>query len=406
MIAHRRALIAAGGVRQSPLFIPVFGALGYAGCVVAYLPLLTLLLPLRVEQIAGEARVGVLAAALIAGAVTASIGGILFGWLSDLSLERGAGRRYWITAGLAATIASYAGIAVARTPLMLILGVMALQVALNLMLAPLVALLAEESPDRQNGLMSGLLAGAQPLGAAIGLLLVQWTAPALGFRLALIAMVVSLCVAPLLATSARPVARVVEQAAPAASADLAIAWISRLMVQVAGNVLFGYLLFFMEQFVAPGTRSAAAGQVGALIFLANIVPLPLAVLLGRWSDRTGRRKPFLLAAVALDVGGLLLMACAENWTAAAIGFGLYSIGWIVFLTLQIGFVMQLLPNPRRRGRDLGLINLANTAPVLIGPALAWWLATPRSFSNLFLALAGVSLLGGVAMLGVKGRKSE
>lgn len=404
MTAHPRHPRVTGRVPRSSLLIPVFGALGYAGCVVAYLPLLTLFLPLRIEQIAGEARVGVLATAMIAGAAIASIAGIVFGWLSDLSLERGTGRRCWIAAGLAATIASYAGVALARTPAALILAVMAFQVALNLMLAPLVALLAEENPDRQNGLMSGLLAGAQPLGAAVGLLLVDWTLPALGLRLALIAVVVSLCLAPLLATSARSVTRETDRLVPAPSADLAIVWISRLMVQIAGNVLFGYLLFFMEQFAGPDARGAVPGRVGALIFLANIIPLPLAVLLGRWSDGSGRRKPFLLAAVALDVVGLVVMAYANDWTVAAAGFGLYSVGWVVFLTLQIGFVMQLLPNPHRRGRDLGLINLANTAPVLIGPALAWWLATPRSFETLFLALAVVSLVGGLAMLGVTGRK--
>ena len=98
------------------------------------------------------------------------------------------------------------------------------------------------------------------------------------------------------------------------------------------------------------------------------------------------------------------MACAHEWTVAAVGFCLYSVGWLVFLTLQIGFVMQLLPNPRRRGRDLGVINLSNTVPVLIGPALAWWLATPRSFAPLLLTLAALSLAGGMAMLGVTGRK--
>jgi MFS family permease len=117
-----------------------------------------------------------------------------------------------------------------------------------------------------------------------------------------------------------------------------------------------------------------------------------------------RRKPFMMIAVILDAAGLVMMACATNWTSAAIGLCIYSIGWTVFLTLQIGFVMQLLPNPRRRGRDLGLINLANTAPVLIGPALAWWLATPQNFSTLFLTLAILSFVGGATMLGVTGRK--
>lgn len=384
--------------------VPVLGALAYAGCVVAYLPLLTLLLPLRIEQMAGEARFGVLATTMIAGAVMASGSGILFGWLSDRALERGGGRRRWIAVGLVATIVCFAGIAGARAPVMLVAAVMAFQVALNATLAPLVALLAEESPDHRNGLMSGLLAGAQPLAAAVGPVLVAWTAPGLGLRLAVVAGIFTICLAPLLATPASNLSRAVERTVAVSSRDLAIAWFSRLMVQIAGNVLFAYLYFYMEQFATTAGRAAVPAQVGGLIFLANIVPLPLAVLLGRWSDRIGRRKPFLVAASVLDAVGLVVMACAHEWTVAAVGFCLYSVGWLVFLTLQIGFVMQLLPNPRRRGRDLGVINLSNTVPVLIGPALAWWLATPRSFAPLLLTLAALSLAGGMAMLGVTGRK--
>lgn len=389
---------------RSPLLIPVLGALGYAGCVVAYLPLLTLFLPLRIEQLAGEARFGVLATAMIAGAAIASVSGIAFGWLSDRSLERGGGRRRWIAAGLVATVASYWGIVAAPTPETLILAVMVFQVAVNLALAPLVALLAEESLDQHKGLMSGLLAGAQPLGAAIGAVLAQWTGSALGLRMALIAIVVVACLLPLLATAARPAVSVEAPRAAAASSDLVIASLSRLLVQIAGNVLFAYLFFFMEQFAPPSAHGDVLPRVGALIFFANVVPLPIAVVLGRWSDRIGLRKPFLIGAIVLDAVGLAMMACASDWRLAAFGFCLYSIGWIVFLTLQLGFVMQLLPNPRRRGRDLGLINLANTAPVLIGPALAWWLATPRDFSTLFLTLAVVSLVGGLGMLGVPERK--
>lgn len=389
---------------QPTLWLPVFGAFAYAGCVVAYLPLLTLLLPLRVEQIAGEARLGVLATAMIAGAAMASIADILFGWLSDRLLERGTGRRSWIAAGLVATILSYAGVAEAHTPAMLVLTVMAFQVSLNVALAPLVALLAEEISDTQNGLMSGLLAGAQPLGAVIGPLLAEWTEPELGFRLALIAVVVVLCIGPLLATSARKTVQGSEPTVPVLSLDLAIAWLSRLMVQIAGNVLFAYLLFYMEKFAVPSAPGDTATQVGWLILVANIVPLPLAVFLGRWSDRIGRRKPFLIAASALDAAGLVVMASADDWIVAATGFCLYSTGWLVFLTLQIGFVMQLLPNPNRRGRDLGLINLSNTVPALIGPAFAWWLATPERFGALFLTLAALTVIGGLAMLGVTGRK--
>lgn len=391
-------------VRRSRTFFPLLGALAYAGGVVAYVPLLTLFLPLRVEQVAGAARFDVLAATMMAGAVMAGASGIVFGWLSDRSLERGGGRRRWILGGLVALFLSYAGVAGARTPWAIVAAVMAFQVALNAVLGPLVALLAEESADRQKGLMSGLLAGAQPFAAAIGPVLVAWTVPGLGIRLAAIAGVVAVCLVPLMLAPSMPVERAPERAVTVPRRDLAIALGARLLMQIAGNVLFAYLLFFMEEFVGPAARASVPLRVGGLLFLANFAPLPVAVLLGRWSDRIGRRKPFLIGASALAAVGLAVMGCADGWTGAATGFCLYSVGSGVFLTLQIGFAMQLLPDPRRRGRDLGIVNLSNTAPVLIGPVLIWWLATPRHLSPLLLTLAALSLAGGLAMLGVKGRR--
>ncbi|MDQ2763341.1 MAG: MFS transporter, partial [Pseudomonadota bacterium] len=173
MTAYPDRLSSARRAERSPLLVPVLGAFGYIGCVIAYLPLLTLFLPLRIEQIAAEARFGFLATVMIAGAAMASISGIVFGWLSDLTLDRGGGRRSWIAAGLVATVISYVGIASARTPEMLVVAVMVFQVSLNIALTPLVALLAEESLDHQKGLLSGLLAAAQPLGAVMGLVLAK-----------------------------------------------------------------------------------------------------------------------------------------------------------------------------------------------------------------------------------------
>ena len=68
------------------------------------------------------------------------------------------------------------------------------------------------------------------------------------------------------------------------------------------------------------------------------------------------------------------------------------------------FAMQLLPTPAHRGRDLGLLNLTNTLPALLGPLLAWMLATPRDFSAVLLVLAALTLAGGLAMLGVRSRR--
>ena len=66
--------------------------------------------------------------------------------------------------------------------------------------------------------------------------------------------------------------------------------------------------------------------------------------------------------------------------------------------------MQLLPHPSHRGRDLGVLNLTNTLPALLGPLLAWSLATPSDFGAVLLILATLTLVGGAAMMGVRSRR--
>ena len=62
--------------------------------------------------------------------------------------------------------------------------------------------------------------------------------------------------------------------------------------------------------------------------------------------------------------------------------------------------MRLLPSSAHRGRDLGLLNLTNTLPALLGPALTYLLAAEGRFGPLLLLLALLSLAaGGLMMLG-------
>ena len=391
-------------VRRSARFLalPLAGALGYAGAVVGYAPLLALLLPIQVARAAGPGRYAALAVVLAVGAVVAGAANLAFGWLSDRSRRRGGGRRQWIAAGLVALVASFAAIATARGMVAIIVAVAAFQVAINAILAPLLTLIAEEVPPGRTGFATGLFSAGPLVGAVVTLAL---AAPALaseGARLAVIAATSALCLLPLLVTRPRPLGD--EQApappAPARRGALAIAWTARLFVQVAGTVLFADLLYLLD---AAGDGGAAA-RVGSLLLLANVLPLPIAVLLGDWSDRTARLRVCLVGAAIAAAVGLVQMAAAAGSTGRAIGFLLFATGWGVFLPLQVGDVMRRLPDINHRGRDLGVLNLANTLPVLIGQGLAWWLATPRDAAPLLLALAALTLTGGALTLAVPGRR--
>lgn len=390
--------------RQSRRFI-LLVALANAGGVIGFLPLLTLLLPVKVAEIAGDDRIAVFTATVIAGAFAASASNILFGWLSDRSVAYGRGRRKWIVAGLAGLAASFAAVALATTQLQIILAVALFQTAVNAVLAPMFAVMADEVPDTQMGLAGGLIALGAPLASGVAAVMLAIGVSGEPARLAFVFAAVLACILPLIVTSSRVApATAAPDEAPLLGRDLAIAWASRLLVQVAGNVLWLYLVYYFASIDPHTPASKSVGPLGQLMTIAYLIPLPVAVLAGRWSDRIGRRKPFLIAFALISAMGLTGLAFARDWNVAALAFTLYALGSAVFLSLHSGFAMQLLPDPRHRGRDLGLINLTNTLPALLGPLLTWALATPRDFGAVMLVLAGLTLLGGLLVPVIRHRR--
>jgi MFS family permease len=390
--------------RRSNAFLLIY-ALANAGGVIGYLPLLTLLLPLKIERIAGNARLDLLAVTAVGGALVASAANIGFGWLSDRSVLRGYGRRRWMAGGLVAIAASYLLLIGASSWLALVVAVLLFQVAINALLAPMAALMADEVPDIQKGVAGGLTALAGPVASGMGAVLVGLAMSGEGARMAIIPTVTAMLVIPLLMTRARLVEDPATPLPPRRSRhDIIVAWAARLLVQTAGIALSLYFFYYVESLVPEMPRAMLSRSVSRVIALAAVAALPVAVLLGRLSDRVGRRKPFLLGAAALSATGLTDMALVHAWQPAAVGFVLYTIGAAVFLALHAGFTMQLLPDPRHRGRDLGLVNLTNTLPSVLGPLLAWLLATPHDFSALLLALSALTIAGGATMLGVRGRR--
>ena len=390
------APISASSLRHPrPLAFLLLYALASAGGVIAYLPLLTLLLPIKVESMAGEARLEVLAACAIAGGVASSLANIAFGWASD----RARTRRRFVAAGVVAVAGAYALVAVAQSPVAIVVAVVLFQIAVNLLLAPLAAIMADEIPDAQKGVAGGLLALGNPLAAGVSAVLVLM-ALGEGSRLALAEALVAACILPILFVRGTPVETTPPDRplVPHARRDLLVAWGARLLVQVAGNVLSLYLLYYLES-IAPGVGPhRLASLAGQILTIVYILPLPIAVALGRASDLAGKRKPFLVAAATIAAAGLVVMGFAHHWSLGAAGFAIYSVGSAVFLVLHSGYAAQMLPDPAHRGRDLGLFNLANTLPSLVGPFLAWLLATPTDFAALMLPLAVLTAAGGVAIL--------
>lgn len=376
-------------------------ALAWAGGAVAYTPLLTILLPGRVAALAGsEAGISWLAQIALVGALAASAGSILFGFLSDITRNR----RGWIAAGLVLSSVLLPLIGQARTLNGVIFAIVGWQLALNMMLAPLAAWAGDQVPDRRKGMLGGFMAFAPAVGAFSGAIVTQPGLAQEGQRLGLVALMVVVCVLPiLLFAPRRMVFQPSHEPAPALSIPapeqqlrqrsiILRMWTARLAVQIAEATLFAYLLFWLRSL----DPVVGENQTARLFSAIMLISAPLALAAGRWSDKADRPMVPLAISSCFSAAGLLGMALAGDLATATAAYGLFGLASAVFLALHSSQTLRILLRPERRGRDLGLFNLTNTVPSLIMPWLAIGLEPVFGFQALFLILAilalGASLL--------------
>lgn len=378
-------------------------AAALAGATIAYMPFLTILLPIKVASLAGEAaKVAWLAYLTFAGALVASVAAIAAGWLSD----RLKARVPLVLAGLAVTSAILPAFASAGSLGALAALLMAWQAGLNLMIMPLMAWAGDCVPDHQKGRLGGGLALA-PAAGALATTLVTW--PGLASeaeRLWLSAGLAAVLVAGgvlLAAPRAMPqLHRPAPGAAPGGAAALiaslkgpAVArmWGARLLMQIAQAALFAFLYFWLRSLDA-GFGDASAAQLYLAVLLVSI---PVTIAAGRWSDRRARPLAPLTLTALLASLGLGAMALARLPLIAVLAYALFALAAAVFLALHYAQTFRVLTDPQRRAEHLGWFNLANTAPALVMPWLTLAVEPAFGFAGLFTLLAACTL-GAAALL--------
>jgi len=170
-------------------------------------------------------------------------------------------------------------------------------------------------------------------------------------------------------------------------------WSARLLVQIAEAALFAYLFFWFRS-IEPTITDSETAQLFSLVLT---IAVPMALLAGRWADRTDR--PILPLAICTGILtlGLTGMALAETLLAAKLAYVVFGVAATIFLSLHSGQTLRVLRRPDRRGRDLGLFNLTNTVPSLIMPWLTISLVPGFGFDALFLLLAAFASIAVVLL---------
>lgn len=349
---------------------------------IAFIPFFALLLPRKVEVLvasgAASDSLSILSWILLGGALVASVAHIASGYIGDRWIERFGSRRGLIALGLGLLILCYAWLAIASTTVSMAAAVMAFQIALNVMLAPLGALLADYVPDESKGGMAGWINTALPLAtmftAFLTIIYPDHSNSAFWSTLA----VLVLCCVPLLIfwPDTKPIVAARgecygEQIPPGILRnDFAIAWVSRFCIQFGAAIMLGYLFAYLAlhsgQWGFPATASEALGQLSIVAAGSGCLG---ALFAGYVSDFARRRlRPIAIGGLVVALS-LAAIAWSESWWVFAIAYGAFHLGLMAFLTVDSALVATLLRGNRKRGTFLGVMNLTNTFPAVLGPVL-------------------------------------
>lgn len=371
------------------------------------------LLPLQIERIDAASKETSLAWVTAAAAVASILAAPVTGALSDRTTSRLGRRRPWIIGGALVAAVALAVQSVQATVLGVALCWVIAQAAQNTLFSGLSATVPDRVPVAQRGLVSAFLGLATPVGLVLGVLLVTQVVSGQTAGYLLLAGLLLVCTVPfalttsddpLPATEAEPF--VLKRFLAGFKIDLRkhpdFGWaaVSRLAIQLANSIATLYLLYFLRDDVK---LDDPAGGVFVLTVIYTAGILLTSVIAGKLSDRSGKRKVFVITSSCVIALAMLVLAVWHSWLAAMVAAGILGLGYGVYAAIDNALITQVLPVAKERAKDLGVINIANTASQAFAPLIAGAvIATVSSYTVLYLIAGAIALAGAVLVRPIKG----
>jgi MFS family permease len=351
------------------------------------------------------------------GAAVSLVANPLFGAFSDRTASRYGRRVPWVLFG--AVLGAAALVALAGAPNVAVMTILwcLVQAGCNGAYAAVTAAIPDRVPVAQRGTVGGLAAMGQTVGILAGAVIAAAVAGnfAAGYLVCAAALIAGVVLylfksddAPL-APTARPPFKLGAffrgfWVSPVKYPDFAWAWMTRLLVNIGNHMVTLYLLFFLKDAVHLEQTQGIAPEFGVLILtgLYAVMVIITSVIGGALSDRMGKRKPLVIVSSAVIAVASLILGFAPTWAGAITGAVVLGIGFGAYLAVDFALITQVLPNALDRGRDLGVINVANSLPQVLAPLIAFPFVTYwGGYVSLYVAAAVIGLLGAVFVVKIK-----
>jgi MFS family permease len=384
----------------------------------AIFAVMNVLLPSQIIGVVGDAGKEVaLGVITTLGAIVSMISSPLIGAFSDRTRSRLGRRAIWILGGGALTLVSLNLIGIGGTLVILGLGWILTQLAVNSMIMPFQTALPERVPQHRRGLLSGVvglamvvaISGAAILGAQF--VTMPLTGTLLLSVLALAGAIAYVLFAPehsskTLDTDADaaprpPILRSMLDSLRT-SPDFRWTLISRFLVVLGYNLLAARMLYFVQaQFV--GDLAAAATAVGSLAAVGGLFMTLGLVVSAPLSDKLGR-KPFLIVAGIVIGLAMFGLATVGSMTGLMVAYSVMSLAFGTFMGVDQALVADVLPSTEDAAKDLGVINFSATLPQTLAPAIGSviLIASGGSYPVLLVVGGLIAISSAVATFKIKG----
>lgn len=163
---------------------------------------------------------------------------------------------------------------------------------------------------------------------------------------------------------------------------------SLLPTMVCSGIIYSIFAVYVSQLGASVT------QIGTIYTIGAIAGLAAAPLIGRLSDRYGRR-PVILSCLLILALVFFLYALASSFVTVLPVQVLEGATWAALGTVVPALIADLAPQ-QERGAYMGIYNQAWYLGWAIGPVLGGYLADTIGFRSTFIACA-VTIAAGTVL---------
>lgn len=339
------------------------------------------------------------------GAFFALIGNPIGGAVSDRTNIAFGRRRTWILLGALLGSAGLLLVGFGTAIWQIVIGWSAAQFFFNFAMASYMALIPEQVKAEKQGTISGIIGLVGPAAASAGMVLmmvmtsvsadVKWT---LLILLGVVGPVVSLFLikdGKVTITSApKSKVKVMERIgkiypSPRKYPSFTYAIVAKFFLML-GYGSASYLTVMLVNRMNYTQEEATKGL--GVINIAMILAMALmSIVGGAWSDKVRKQKPFLYTSAAIMIIGILIFAFIPQFPAIMTAAVILGLGAGCFSAVDTALVARILPRKEDAAKDFGIMNVANTLPQSIVPALAPLVIGLVGWSSYFLTF-GIFLL--------------